>query len=141
MPKKNGFTLVELMVVITIIGILSVIGIAIYSGLQKSARDTKRKQDIMAISKALEARNFNDSYPAIQANWFVKPGEQGEPKLLKDSMDPDDTGCNGQPCKYCFRAEIGLCTGEDPVTNTEGRTYTVCANLESGIHYCISNQQ
>ena len=49
-----GFTLVELLVVISIIAVLSVIGVTVFSGVQKSARDAKRRGDIDAISKALE---------------------------------------------------------------------------------------
>ncbi len=57
--SKSGFTLVELLVVITIIAILSVIGVTVFTGIQKNARDTKRKGDVNAISKALEAKYSN----------------------------------------------------------------------------------
>src|SRR5438105_2352829 len=52
--NKKGFTLVELMVAITIVAILAVVGFTVFSGLQKGARDTRRTQEIQSISTAME---------------------------------------------------------------------------------------
>ena len=41
--RKKGFTLIELMIVVAIIAILSVIGVTIFAGIQKNARDAKRR--------------------------------------------------------------------------------------------------
>lgn len=50
----KGFTLVELIVVISIIAILATAGIAIYSNAQKNARDGVRKAEITALAKSIE---------------------------------------------------------------------------------------
>lgn len=68
MPRKNGFTLVELLIVIVIIGILASIGIASFSSSQMKSRDTQRKANLKQIANALEIY-YNDKgqYPAGEA--------------------------------------------------------------------------
>ena len=64
-PKKNGFTLVELMVVIVIIGLLgTVVVINVLPSLDR-ANDTKARTDIATLEQALEMyRLDNMAYPA-----------------------------------------------------------------------------
>lgn len=71
--NKKGFTLIELMVAIAIVAILAVIGYTLLTTAQANARDTKRKQDIDAISGALEIK-FNGNagtYPVVDATMFA----------------------------------------------------------------------
>jgi len=51
--KRKGFSLVELAVVITILGILATIGMVSFTRAQRSARDGRRKADLQAIQTAL----------------------------------------------------------------------------------------
>ncbi|MCX6816558.1 MAG: prepilin-type N-terminal cleavage/methylation domain-containing protein [Candidatus Beckwithbacteria bacterium] len=62
--KKTGFTLVELLVSITILGILASIGLGVFTSAQIKSRDARRKSNLDQISKALEMY-FNDykEYP------------------------------------------------------------------------------
>jgi len=61
---KNGFTIVELLIVIVVIGILAAITIVAYNGIQSRARDTQRASDISVINKALELYRVNNGqYP------------------------------------------------------------------------------
>ena len=63
--KDKGFTLVELLVVITIIAILSVTAFMTLGGETVKARDSKRKQDLSLIQNALEIYFINETgYPS-----------------------------------------------------------------------------
>ncbi len=63
--NQLGFTMVELLIVVVIIGILAVIGINNFLTAQIKARDSQRKSDLQTIAKGLEMY-FNDKgeYPA-----------------------------------------------------------------------------
>lgn len=59
---RSGFTVVELLVVIVVIGILATIVLVSYNRAQAQARDTKRVADLEAISDAITAYRlkYND---------------------------------------------------------------------------------
>jgi len=63
--KKNGFTLIELIVVVTIIAVLTVMGVVSYSGTNKRARDSKRITDLESMRVALELyrQGLGSTYP------------------------------------------------------------------------------
>jgi len=66
MNIKYGFTLVEILVVVSIIGILSVIGIGSYTGIQRNARASKMATDFQQMKLAWKTwKNANDgtNYP------------------------------------------------------------------------------
>lgn len=123
--NKKGFTLIELLVVISIIAILSVIGLTVFSGTQKNARDVKRRADVDAISKALEASYKTDTgYPVIDCA-----------KAFSGGVCPKDPTSS---------------TAYSGVPNTAGFSYEICADLEADGRdpddlapkdYCIKQQQ
>ena len=60
-----GFSLIELLVVISIIGVLSAVLVANFMGMRERARDAQKIQDLGAIKSALRLYyNDNQSYPA-----------------------------------------------------------------------------
>jgi general secretion pathway protein G len=64
-PRHTGFTLIELMVVIAIIGILAGIIMVSLSAAKGRANDAKRKSDLKNLSLALsQYYNDNGAYPS-----------------------------------------------------------------------------
>jgi len=62
--NKNGFSFIELIVVIAIIAVLSVTAILSYGPSQRKSRDSRRVADLEKIRMALEmARQMGIAYP------------------------------------------------------------------------------
>ena len=62
---KRGFTVIELLVVIVVIGILTSITIVTYSSIQQRSRDSRRDSDTTQIKIAIEKFHSDKSmYPA-----------------------------------------------------------------------------
>tara|TARA_B100001250_G_C19647158_1_gene720919 strand:- start:413 stop:898 length:486 start_codon:yes stop_codon:yes gene_type:complete len=68
--KQQGFTIVELLIVVVVIGILAAIVIVAYNGVTQSARNTGYKSDAASIAKLAETYNAQvGSYPQTAANF------------------------------------------------------------------------
>lgn len=52
--RRGGFTIIEVLVAIVIIGLLSGVASVTYVGAQRTARDNARKTDLSALSSAIE---------------------------------------------------------------------------------------
>lgn len=69
--RDRGFTLLELLVVVAIIGILTSVVLVSLSSARQKARDSKRVQDFRAVSTALELyRSAHGAYPPINASSY-----------------------------------------------------------------------
>lgn len=69
MKYKKGFTLLELLVVIAVIGIFSGIVIATLNNVRSKSRDARRKSDFRQISTALEL--YYDEYGGYPATGSI----------------------------------------------------------------------
>lgn len=65
MNRQKGFSLIEIMVVVVILGILASIVVPKIMGRPDEARKVKAKQDVLAIQNALDLYKLdNGSYPS-----------------------------------------------------------------------------
>lgn len=63
---STGFTIVELLIVIVVIGILAVITVVAFRGIQDRANDTSIKSDLNSIAKKFELFKIDNSrYPFV----------------------------------------------------------------------------
>jgi general secretion pathway protein G len=80
--RKNitGFTIVELLIVIVVIGILAAIVIVAYSGVQARALNASRVAEVKAWQKSLESYYaINSKYPAVSSgNYCLGTGFPGQ---------------------------------------------------------------
>ena len=110
--KQTGFTLIEVLVAATIIGILSTIGLTGFQAITRSGRDTLRKTDLEQIRSALEIyKSENNTYPASSSCAPVG--------LTSDYINPYPSDPKSASYQYCYLRLTAL-------------TYQLCAHLENG---------
>jgi len=133
----GGFTLLELLVVIGIIGILVALGTVAYSSAQKSGRDARRKQDLVAMQNALEEYYSANSfvYPSttcstaatyLKSNWPVDP-KNTAPNIYVQTCTSTTT--------YC------ICAIMEKTTAGNSNNTTCTAWAANGPNYCVGNLQ
>jgi prepilin-type N-terminal cleavage/methylation domain-containing protein len=90
--RTNGFTFVELLVVVSIIGIIFAAGVVSFTSLTVRSRDTRRKADLEVIRQALEmCRSLTAKYPDDIIG-DVTCGVGGTVLLTKTPEDPKPCG-------------------------------------------------
>lgn len=127
---KNGFTLLEMLVVIGIIAVLVTLGFASYSTVQKKARDSKRQGDLKAAQQVMEqcysvnTSSYQYQTITVDANSVLSMTCPGNATLTFSIKDPLNTGVY----KYS-------------VSPNTTALYTIMADLETSTTFSVSNQQ
>lgn len=143
MKENKGFTLFELLISISIIGILTALAVVSFSSAQKKARDVRRLEDMKSIQNAAEqyySTVGNYVYPAgidIATNWTVN----GQALLQAFPKDPKGVGWTGYSytpgtgnVSYCACAFVEN-------TNTANADNACDFNSANKQFYCVKNQQ
>lgn len=123
MKKSAGFTLIEILVVVTIIGLLTLTAVVTYSAFLKQSRDAKRKADLGQVAAALEMyRSNNDTYP-VGSVWATTLNVLTTPVVYIQSLPTDPKSSS---YSYYYTGSIS--------------DYTVGAYLEGGGTTCFAGQ-
>lgn len=107
--KQKGFTLIEIIVVISLIALLSVIGLTAFNRVQRNARDSKRLGDIKelqnglmlykAVNGVFPPNNDNDCYgwdtSADDSFINVLLSTRSIDRLITDPLDDVSLPCGG----------------------------------------------
>lgn len=111
MKKFDGFTLIEVLVAATIIGLLSTIGLSSYQAITRSGRDALRKSDLEQVRSALEIyKSDNGNYPTVTVTCV--------PALPTSYINPYPADPKSSANKYCYVWVSSL-------------KYQLCAHLEN----------
>ncbi|OGK14616.1 hypothetical protein A3C98_00135 [Candidatus Roizmanbacteria bacterium RIFCSPHIGHO2_02_FULL_37_15] len=131
---KKGFTLIEIIVVTTIIGLLFGGAVISYSSLTRSSRDAKRKGDLEQIKAALEMYrssepSANGQYPTYAAAdcsnlTSIANFSNYLPQIPTDPQSNSNYFCDSSPSTYTLYSTLELgtyaaCGGSCGVTDCE----------------------
>jgi len=137
--NKHGFTLLEMLVVLGIIGVIMAIATSSFSTAQKKARDSRRRSDLKAIQNAVEQYYSicGYKYPtpnsgAISSVVCLNPTTAILPVVPKDPKT--DIG-------YTYTDPAGDGSSYSLCIPTRVATPPVFESETSASTYCITNQQ
>lgn len=109
--KHKGFTLLEILVVFSIIGIVLSVSVGALISARKTSRDAKRKTDVEQLRGALELyKADNSDYPNTNGNIsssLVSLKTAPNIYLVKLPLDPDTT--RNYYYKYLSSSSYALC--------------------------------
>lgn len=146
--NKKGFTIVELLIVIVVIGILATLVIVTFAGIQQKARNTQRQTDIKALNGYIEAFYADYGYYPTGADMtssaFISAYMKGlDPEALRDPKQAAGATISSSAVadgtyQYSYEAAGANCattaSNTDPtlIVDTGCDSYTLTANLEGG---------
>jgi len=142
--RQNGFTIIELIVVILIIGALLVLIIITHTGVQRSERDTERQRDIKALHTELEAYYaLNDHYPQLgelnDSHWRNTNMKGLDADVLQDPNNADALLVD-KPDTYVYAYTVKSAKGTKcDNQKTLCTVYTLTAKLENGQTFTKNN--
>lgn len=149
MPKKSGFTLVELLITISIIGVLSAIGLVVFSNVLKQGRDAKRQSDLRAIQSALEQYYADQGYypkkSDITTDGVLSTGNLSTGgKIYLNTIPADPINRfdgNSKPWyQYRYYAVPAVPTQCDNISTNKCTGYCLLAFLENSSNGTVDNR-
>lgn len=172
MPKQNiktnkGFTIIEVVLVLAIAGLIFLMVFIALPALQRSQRDTQRRDDLARVATAITQYQTNNNGKLPDAQTcdagaeltatcsFIKNYLNPSGASSNEFVDPDGTaygmkvvvGATGNDLKapdsldhIVYIYTKARCDGETPATANNARNYAILYKLEGAGVYCADNQ-
>lgn len=139
--RTQGFTIVELLIVIVVIGILALLVITTYSGIQAKARNSQRQTDVASIQTQLEAfYSQNGYYPSLTdingATWRSTNMKSLDEEALADPSSPNSSKVLvDAQVERAYAYAVTDSTGAScEAVNTDCAQYTLTATYEGTVN-------
>ena len=110
--SKKGFTLIELMVVVAIIGVLALLGLRLYTGQQEKAKNAIVKANAGTIQTLIQAELADDTFGGVSGRLgaiFTDSGIRNplnsavvQPYADGTATDDTGTGCTTPGAVWVF---------------------------------------
>lgn len=152
--KQQGFTIIEVVLVLAIAGLIFLVVFLAVPALQRSQRDTQRRQDVGRVVSAVQSFRTNNkgNIPANAADWngaafkgaylTVNNESFGDPQTGDYTLNPNpatDSTPPGQAEILVHTNRVCDATSNATGTNAGARNVAFRITLESGGVYCASN--
>jgi len=117
-PSEGGFTLVEIMVVIVILGLLATLVVPNIMGASDEAKEGKAKFDVTMLADAVRMYYVKSSRLPDSLEELATKDEKGNSEILDLSLDPWNTPYELVPGDTAREFEVVSC-GPDTSLGTE----------------------
>jgi type IV pilus assembly protein PilA len=142
--QNRGFTIVELLIVIVVIGILALLVVTTYAGIQQKARNTKRQTDVAALQTQIEGFfTANNYYPNLNdlnsSTWLAANMKSLDTAALVDPSNATQSQTlvaapAAKSYSYAVTDATGAsCAGVPPADQTCAK-YTLTATYEGTVN-------
>ena len=146
--KSKGFTLIEMLIVITIIALLASLILVGMGGARAKTRDSRRIADLHNVMNGLELYYAKNSNYPDESNWVglstaLTTGDIGVSRIPKDPLSSSPTsntyyyGASLDTQDYVLGAKLET---DDPALDEDiddGDTYGVSCSDVTDYNYCI----